>query len=243
MQWRELRKEERFLPVLRLTAVQQRRAALQARAKRLDAEFGGTAVGAVFLVGERPVAAHVFATHDLFASALPDLLAALAVTARDEEIFVGGALALRREAVTGDARGRAIAWLRNVAGAPDAWRESYGAGFETVVVRERDWTIGHAIVDQRRVLVHAGFYVPDVWPQALAGAPPPGGPPAPPVSPGEQVPGFRQRRPRPTVEDQRRDELNPNPGPGGAAPPARSPPPDRVPPGNGGAGGQAPPPR
>jgi len=238
IQWRELRKEENFVPVFGHSAVRSRRMALQGRVKRLRTEFGSTAVGAVLLVGERPVAAHVFATHDLFIAALPDLLQGLAVAARDEEIFGSKAFALRRQAVESDAKGRAIAWLRHVARAPEAWRESYGAGFETVVVRESVWTIGHAVVDQRRALVHAGFYVPDVWPQALAGAPPPGQPPdLPPVNPDEEPPGFRERRARPTLEDQRRGELNPNSGPadGGAQPGGRTPP-DGSPPGNGGGG-------
>jgi len=239
--WRSLRGEQGCVPVLRNAAVLGRGASLRARVAPLRDALGGTAVGAVFLVGERPVAAHVFATHDLFMEALPDLLRGVAVTARDEELAADGPFALRRQAVMGDAEGRAVAWLRNVGCAPDAWSESYGAGFEAILVSEADLTVGHAVVDQRRTLIHAGFYVPDAWPQQAAGAPPPNDGrwrPPPPVDPTELPPGFRERRPRPTEEDKRRDELNPNPGPSGpGAEPGSRTPPDRAPPAGGGGGG------
>ena len=38
------------------------------------------------------------------------------------------------------------------------------------------------------------------------------------VKPDETPTGFRERRPRPTVENERRGELNPNPGPNPGAP-------------------------
>ena len=216
---RSLRGEESYLAVLASGVVVSRRDVLATRVAPCVRGLGGTAVGAVFLVGNRPVAAHVFARFDLFLDALPDLLRSLAVAVRDEEIRVGPA-AVRQQAAAADARGIALAWLREAMRVRAGWSESYGAGFETLTASPTQMTLGHAVVDQRRVLVHAGFYALQLWPQPQTGGPGtiPDDPPNPPGNPNETPTGFRERRPRPTVEDERRGELNPNPGPnpGGA---------------------------
>jgi hypothetical protein len=207
---RALRGEEHLVAVLRSSPVQSRRSALAA-ASRDDVEGApGTVVGAVFLVGDRPVAAHVFARHDLFMAALPDLLLGLAVAARDEEIR-HGRLAPRKPPV--DAKGRALGWLRSLLRTKASWSESYGAGFETLAVMPSRSAVLHAVIDQKGALVHAGFLAALALPGAVNGRVAPLPPPEPPTNPDETPTGFRERRPRPTVQDERRGDINPNPGP------------------------------
>jgi hypothetical protein len=164
----------------------------------LDA-FGGTAVGAVFLAEDRPVAAHVFGRRDLFAAALPDLLHGLGLEA--------GAPAPQRSTV--DPRARALAWLREAARTGTGWSESHGAGFETTLVAARVLTLGHAVLDEQRTLVHAAFYVATGAPAA-----------AQVVGPvGDTDENGRGARVRPTVAEERRRGRAPEAGkPGDRAP-------------------------
>jgi hypothetical protein len=169
-------------------------------------------VGLVLVVGDRPVAARIFARHDLFEEALPDILLGFAVAVSDVESPQGDAGHL----VPAEARGRAIGWLRSVARTRAPWGESFGAGFETVFTCSAPSAAVHGVADQQRSLVHAGFYaLPPAAQQGQGGPGGPSEPPTPPDKPDETPTGFRERRPRPTVEDERRSGLNPNPGPHG----------------------------
>jgi hypothetical protein len=217
-QARALRGEDTLVPVLRSSPVQSRRSALRSASREGVEGFGGTVVGAVFLVGDRPVAAHVFARHDLFVAALPDLLLGVALAARDEEIRNGRPQAGKAPV---DARGRALGWLRGLLRTRAPWSESYGAGFETLVLPPSRSAVVHAVIDQQGRLVHAGFHAALALPAAgNAGTVAPL-PPDPPGNPDETPTGFRERRPRPTVADQRRGEINGNPGPHPDAPGSR----------------------
>jgi len=212
---RDLRGEDSLLPVLLGGQVLARKSALLSASAQEVGGFGGTAVGAVFLVNGRPVAAHVFARHDLFVDALPDLLLGLALAVRDEELR--SRRSQRKRLDVPDALSRALDWLRELYRVKAVWGESYGAGFETVIVSPTGLTAGHAVVDQQRGLIHAAYY-------SLPYAPSPGSampvvpPPVPPGNTDETPTGFRERKPRQTVEEQRRGELNPNPGPHGVDP-------------------------
>ncbi len=217
---RALRGEELYLPVLASGAVRSRRDGILALLEPHLRGFGGTAVGAVFLVGDRPVAAHVFARHDLFLAALDGLLDGIAVAVRDEELRHGRAAAAQRQLPAADTKSRALAWLRAAVRTEAVYCESYGAGFETLVVNRAQAFVVHAVVDQQRALIHAGFYAIPVLPSADGETVGPLPPPRPPEDPDETPTGFRERRPRPTVEDERRDDQNPNPGPHPGAPPA-----------------------
>lgn len=230
---RAVRGEDLLVPALRSGPVQSRHAALLAAAAREMEGPAGTVVGAVFLVGGRPVEAHVFPRHDLFMAALPDLLLSLALSARDEELRNGrpqpGAPAF-------DGRGRALGWLRALLRAKTQWSESYGAGFETLSAVASPMASVHAVIDQKGALVHAGFYAAVGIPAANGGGTPLP-PPEPPSNPDETPTGFRERRPRPTVEDQRRGDINPNPGPHPGSPPGPRAGPEADPPGPGAGGG------
>jgi len=205
---RALRGEELLLPVLRSGGTLARRDALLTALGRDVGGSGGTAVGAIFLVGDRPLAAHVFARHDLFVEALPDLLLGLAVAVRDAELREGRAL--KRRLTAPDARSRAVAWLRGISGVDPKWCESYGAGFEAVTMSADRMAVGHAVVDPQRSLIHAGFFAVIAFPSpaALASSTPPD----PPSNPDETAPGVRERKPRPTFEDERRNARSPRPG-------------------------------
>jgi hypothetical protein len=229
---RALRGEDLIVGVLRSGAVQSRRAALGKAVARVSEGAGGTMVGAVFLVGGQPVSAHVFARHDLFLEALPDLLLGVALAARDEELRYG-----RAPRPTIDARGRALGWLRALLRESGPWSESYGAGFERLVVSSTTSAVCHAVIDQQGALVHAGFHAAVAIPGAAnGGGTVPLPPPNPPGDPDETPTGFRERRPRPTVEDQRRGENNPNPGPHPDPPGPRAGPDPQGPGGGPGAG-------
>jgi hypothetical protein len=169
-------------------------ALLAALAPALDA-YAGTAVGAVFLVEDRPVAAHVFGRHDLFVAALPDLVPGVAAAARERP---------RRTGV--DARAVALAWLRAAARNGTGWSESCGEGSETTVIDPRQRTAGHAVTDERGTLVHAAFHVAAAWPGS---APLVRRDPVPPVDPDETSRGASVR---PTAAEQRRREREPEPG-------------------------------
>lgn len=203
----QLQGEDRYVPVLESGVVEARRDGLASVLAPILRGFGGTAVGAVFLVGDRPVAAHVFGRHDLFLAALPDLLTGFAVEIRDDELRRPAAA--RRRPAASAARSRALLWLRGIAQARAGWFESYGAGFETVVMSPTLPAIGHAVADQDHALLHAGFYAIPLEADA---------PPTPPDNPGETPTGVRQ-----TVEDQRREAQNRIPGPPAGPGPAAGP--------------------
>ncbi len=198
--FRALRGEERYLPVLANEAVRARHARLAALVASMLRGRGGTVVGAVFLVRDRPVAAHLFASHELFAAALPDLLSAFAVEIRDREL--AGQAGARRRPTSAVARQRALLWLREVARPGAAWSESCGFGSEMFFSDPTVPAIGHAVADGRQRLVHAGIHA---WTPPVA----PVVPPTPPEEPGEPVPGLIPHG-RPTEEEQRRAELVPD---------------------------------
>jgi hypothetical protein len=204
---RALRGEELLARALRGGPVQSRRSALSAASAAEMEGLGGTAVGAVFLVRGRPLEAHVFGRHDIFLAALPDLLLGLALSARDEELS-NGRPQPGEPAV--DARGRAVGWLRAMLRAETPWSESYGAGFEALVLVQSLSAAFHAVVDSQGALVHAGFHAAPPIPAARDPAPrPPSGPPGNP----DETPAARGRQARPTVEDERRAGMKPDPGP------------------------------
>ena len=183
--------------------------------------YADTAVGAVFLIGSRPVAAHVFATHDLYRGALPDLLRGLCVQAQEVAQFDRDAAL----AEPFDARGRAVAFLRNAIRVPGTRGESYGEGFETISLDEADTVVGHAIIDHNHAVQHAGFYVLGAyWPNRNRAAGPGSGggvPPRPPNGGGSETPpGVVDRKPRPSLAESRQRERRPGPpntgGAGGA---------------------------
>jgi hypothetical protein len=222
-----LRGDDRYTALMASGPVRARRDALMALVKPMTGGFGGTMVGAVLVVGDRPVAVRIFARHDLFLEALPDMILGFAVAVRDEQLGAPDASHIAPV----EARSRALGWLRAVVRTRGAWTESYGAGFETVFTTAMPSAAVHAIADHQHSLVHAGFYSIRESPQAQLGEP--SVPPPPPDTPDETPTGFRERRPRPTVEDERRSDQNPNPGPhgdpsrgaGGAQTPDRGTPP------------------
>ncbi|MHC4549691.1 MAG: ARPP-1 family domain-containing protein [Planctomycetota bacterium] len=196
-----------YLRVLTSPGVAKQGDALEHRCARLADEAGGTAVGAVFLVANRPVAAHVFCTHDLFLAALPDLLHGVAVQAREWELRAGGGKALRVGAAPGPARGRAVAFLRRLLDTAGEWRESYGAGFEVVIRSAPEKVVGHAVVDHRRAVLHAAYYaLGRHWPGAAAQRPKPG---RPDDGGSETPPGVVDRKPRPSLSERRERDRKP----------------------------------
>ncbi|HEX5136714.1 MAG TPA: hypothetical protein VFY93_07065 [Planctomycetota bacterium] len=204
-----LRGENLLVTALKSGPVQARRNALaNACVPEMEGAWG-TAVGAIFLVADRPVSAHVFARHDVFMAALQDLLLGVSLEAREEEARRGRA---QPGEAPVDVRGRALGWLRALLRADVSWSESYGEGFETLAASPTRSAVVHAVVDGQGVLVHAGFHGAVPIPLAVKAGGPPIPPPDPPGNPDE-TPGF-QRRARPTVADQRRAETNPNPNPG-----------------------------
>jgi hypothetical protein len=198
-----------YAAVLRSPKVLRKRDDLERKCARLADAAGGTAVGAVFLIADRPVAAHVFRTHTLFLAALPDLIHGVAVQAREWEIRAGGASALAREMALGSAHGRAVAFLREAMKAKGDWTESYGSGFEVLSRSARQTAVGHAVVDHRHTVLHAAYYVlGEYWPGA---AQRPGQRPRPPGTPpdsgkSESAPGVVARKPRPSLSEKREAE-------------------------------------
>jgi hypothetical protein len=191
-----------YAGVLRSPAVLRKRDTLERKCLRLADAAGGTAVGAVFLIANRPVAAHVFRSHVLFLAALPDLLAGVATQAREWEIVAGGAKALAQRASAASETGRAVAFLRRAIRVQGLWTESYGAGFEVVVHSAPQTVVGHAVVDHRHEVLHAAYYVLGAyWPGAAARPRP--NPPGPPPDGGKsEAPGSVN--PRPTAAELRR---------------------------------------
>jgi len=189
------------------------------RCTALENDLSGTVVGAVFFVGDEPVAAHVFAGHELFWAALPDLLQGVTAQARAEEARLGGPNELLLAAKLGSHAGRALALLRNFANVEGEWSESYGAGFEVTLMNESEGVVGHAVVDHSRTVLHAGLYPLGWWWPAGANARPAGGrAPEPPRRPPDQgndetAPGVIERKARPSVSEQRERGRKPEAGP------------------------------
>jgi hypothetical protein len=213
--------EPSFFALQQRPDIHRRYLKLDKGAQPIATAYADTAVGAVFLIGNRPVAAHVFATHELYRGALPDLLHGLCVQAQEVAQF--GRDPVMEEF---DARGRAVAFLRNVIRVPGTLGESYGEGFETLSLNEADAVVGHAIIDHRHVVRHAAFYVLGAyWPNRNRGAGPGAGggvPPRPPNGGGSETPpGVVDRKARPSLAEARQRERRPGPpntgGAGGGA--------------------------
>lgn len=202
-----------YAGVLRSPGVVRKQDALERKCRWLADATGGTAVGAVFLIGDRPVAAHVFRTHALFLASLPDLLRGVAVQAREWEIRAGGPQAVAGGLSRRSAHGRAVAFLRRVIGVTGSWTESYGAGFEVIVRSAPQTVVGHAVVDHRRSVLHAAYYVlGEYWPgagQRRRTNPTPPGPP-PDDGKSEDAPGVVARKPRPSIAEKRELERKGN---------------------------------
>jgi hypothetical protein len=198
-----------YAAVLRSHGVVRKHDALERKCRTLADAAGGTAVGAVFLIANRPVSAHVFRTHALFLAALPDLLGGVAAQAREWEIRAGGAKALAGEMSSRSAHGRAVAFLRRAMQVKGDWTESYGSGFEVIVRSAPQTVVGHAVVDHRRTVLHAAYYVlGEYWPGAAqrprTNPNPPGTPPDDGKS--EEAPGVVARKPRPSISERREQD-------------------------------------
>ncbi len=200
-----------YAAVLRSPGVVRKQDALERKCRRLADAAGGTAVGAVFLIGDRPVAAHVFRTHALFMAALPDLLHGVAVQAREWEVRAGGPQALGQGLSRRSAHGRAVAFLRRAIGVTGSWTESYGAGFEVIVRSAPQTVLGHAVVDPRRSVLHAAYYVlGEYWPGAARRPTRPNPPRPPDDGKSEDSPGAVARKPRPSIAEKRELERKGN---------------------------------
>ncbi|MHC4957858.1 MAG: hypothetical protein ACYTGN_05735 [Planctomycetota bacterium] len=220
--WKTHLKEAAYLEAREHPAVLSLWRGLSKECGKLPLEQSRTVVGAVFLVAGRPVATHVFGTNELFAAALPELLWGVAVQARVELGRYGPSGAafnrLTRLAQASDERSHALASLRAALDAKTRWSESYGEGFESIAMLPSQRSVSHAVLDHRRRVVHFGLYaLDDDWPRSGAGVRPgaPGGPPMPPRPPGgngsENAPGEVDRKPRPSLSDQRQRDRRPGP--------------------------------
>ena len=222
-QWWRLFREKGYVALSRRTQVSKLTAKLRNACGPLHTARARTAVGGVFLIAGEPIAAHVFSSHDLFIDALPDLLRSVAVQARWYQLQLGGApgsfyARLSRASALSDEQARAVAYLRNMTGAKSRWSESYGEGEEMVSRHERERAMGHAVLDHQRRVVHIGYYsLQELWPQQKPNAndpnlpPPPGTPPGP--SGSETPPGQVDRKPRPSLSEERQRERRPGPRP------------------------------
>ncbi|MHC4134545.1 MAG: ARPP-1 family domain-containing protein [Planctomycetota bacterium] len=202
-----------YATVLRSHGVSRKHDALERKCARLADAAGGTAVGAVFLIANRPVSAHVFRTHALFLAALPDLLHSVAVQAREWEIRAGGAKVLAQGTSPGSAHGRAVAFLRQAIKVKGDWTESYGSGFEVISRSAPQTVLGHAVVDHRHTVLHAAYYVlGEYWPGAAQRPRTNPTPPGPPPDDGksENAPGVVARKPRPSISEKREQDRKGN---------------------------------
>ena len=178
-----------------------------------------TVVGAVFLIGGEVAGVQIYSTHDLFTAALPGLLSGIAVQGVSREMESGRVGSdswrrLRALASLVDGRGRALAYLRGILKAEGEWTESYGEGFEVVFRDQRSRSVGHAVLDHRRRVVHAAFLdVRRYWRdpgQVARGTP--SQPPRPPQVGGSEIsPGRVDRKARPTVAEARARPRRPGP--------------------------------
>jgi hypothetical protein len=215
--WVQLLREESYVELARSPGVASLWQAMRSHCRPLTSGGNATAVGAVFLLGGRPVAAHVFATHELFAKALPDLLMGLAIQAREVQLRYGPAPAtayaqLSKVAATADERANAVSWLRNLLVARGRQSESYGEGSEQLILSARSRTVGHAILDHRRVVIHIGYYgMGDQWPGAQPGGDLPPRPGRPGPGGSEASPGEIDRKARPSLAEARQRARRPGP--------------------------------
>jgi hypothetical protein len=191
-----------YREVLFRADVASRRRALHAKTRFLDEARARTAVGAMFLVGNRAVAAHVFDTHRLFLDALPGLLWSVAVQARAAELQ--DAAEAHRLAALADGEGRALAMLRSLRQARVDATESYGTGFDLAIVDEQGAAVGQAVLSHGRRVVHIACFDLAGLPGTPTAAQPGDDPARPPDAGGsETAPGVVDRRPRPSVADAR----------------------------------------
>jgi len=215
--WVQLLREESYVELARSSGVAGLWQAMRSLCRPLTSHSNPTAIGAVFLLGGRPVAAHLFATHELFAKALPDLLMGLAIQARELQLRYGPAAVtayaqLSKVAASADEQANAVSWLRNLVPVRGRQSESYGEGSEQLILSARSRTVGHAILDHRRVVIHIGYYeLGSHWP----GERPNGDLPPRPGRPGpggsEASPGEIDRKARPSLAEARQRARRPGP--------------------------------
>ncbi|MHC4341837.1 MAG: hypothetical protein ACYSX0_16690 [Planctomycetota bacterium] len=215
--WVQVLREESYVELARSSGAASLWQAMRSHCRPLASDSNSTAVGAVFLLGGRPVAAHLFATHRLFAKALPDLLMGFAIQARDLHLRYGPTPAtayaqLSKVAASADEQAKAVNWLRGLIAARGRQSESYGEGSEQLILSDKSRTVGHAVLDHRRVVIHLGYYaLGSHWP----GARPNGDLPPRPGRPGpggsEASPGEIDRKARPSLAEARQRARRPGP--------------------------------
>jgi hypothetical protein len=180
----------------------------RASASMLDAKHV-TMVGAVFLVAGEVVGAHAFSTRGMFVESLFPLLRGLSIQAATRDLGVGRIGSdrwrrLRTLNVMTDSRARAVAFLRGVAQAESRWGESYGEGFEVLIQAAEQRSVGHAVVDHRRRVVHLAYYALGAafndGPAGTVLRPPVG---RPNQGGSEAPPGQIDRKARPSLEEAR----------------------------------------
>ncbi len=218
----------RLVAIQRLGEIDRPTKTLVKHSQQALNDFGRTAVGAVFLVGNRPISAHVFGRHDLFRTAFADLARAAVIQARQVE-RAGNTAEIRRAARTGSPVPSALAFLRALQRYDGVTTESYAEGFEVAIRAPLERVVGQALLDRDRSLLHLAYYaVGGYWPATSldarneggrAGGVPGGGPApkGPPTNPNpEGSPGVTDRRPRPTIAAERQRARRPDPpNPGG----------------------------
>lgn len=214
--WRHTLRTGWYTEACRERSVRSLLAGLELTCHSLATAFGRTAVGAVFLIGGRPVAAHAFSTNDLFVQSMSDLLLGLAIQARQEQYGFSMAPAivdaqLTRRAEVADERARALAYLRRSFAVKSIWRESSGEGHEMLLHDVGSRTVGHAVLDRQRTVAHFGLYaLGPLWPGATAAAPgAPKGPSSPGDGPGGTSPAAIDRKQRPSIAEERQRERKP----------------------------------
>jgi len=187
---------------------------------------------AVFLIGNRPVAAHVFGRHDHFRAAFPGLARAVYIQARQAE-RVGDGAAIRSATRKGDPIPPALAFLRSMLRRKGATSDSYDKGREVTFRDPLARAVGHAVLGPEGELVHLGAYaVGGLWPAengapgaaggGAAGVPgaEPGRPDRRRPTPSEESPGATDRRPRPSLAAERQRARRPGPPDTGSPSPA-----------------------
>lgn len=182
-----------------------------------------TLVGVVLLVAGRIESAHLCGSHELLQGMLPDLLRTAVmreqqVAALSEEPWGS----IQRRALEVPAQALVLARLRALLDAEATWSESWGEGHEVNVVVRRERAVGHGIVSHDLDLIHAAFYwLHENWREPInpnrPGWRPPSGPGGTPGRPGsETAPGEVDRKPRPSLEEERQRERRPGPKEGGS---------------------------
>jgi len=223
---------DRFADIQRLPQIRGPSGRLALRCEPVLDDFAGTAVGAVFLIGNRPVAAHVFGRHDHFRAAFPGLARAVYIQARQAE-RVGDGAAIRSATRKGDPIPPALAFLRSMLRRKGATSDSYDKGREVTFRDPLARAVGHAVLGPEGELVHLGAYaVGGLWPAengapgaaggGAAGVPgaEPGRPDRRRPTPSEESPGATDRRPRPSLAAERQRARRPGPPDTGSPSPA-----------------------